>query len=67
MASRANELNSNLGLVQVVFKRSLMRADDFWLDVGGGKRISLRPIFGSPTKIADSNGNEYFQVGFNLT
>jgi len=67
MASRANELNSNLGQVQVVFRRSLMRADDFWFDAGGGKRISLRPIFGSPTRIADANGNEYFQVGFNLT
>jgi len=67
MASRANELNSNLGQVQVVFRRSLMRADDFWLDAGGGKRISLRPIFGSPTKNADPYGNEYFQVGFNLT
>lgn len=67
MASRANELNSNLGQVQVVFRRSLMRADDFWFEAGGGKRISLRPIFGSPTKNADANGNEYFQVGFNLT
>lgn len=67
MASRANELNSNLGQVQVVFRRPLMRADDFWFDAGGGKRISLRPIFGSPTKMADSYGNEYFQVGFNLT
>lgn len=67
MARCANELNSNLGQVQVVFRRSLMRADDFWFDAGGVKRISLRPIFGSPTKNVDPNGNEYFQVGFNLT
>ena len=67
MASRANELEANLGTVQVVFRRYLKRADDFWFETGGGRRITLRPIFGSPMKNSDPSGNEYYQAGFNLT
>lgn len=33
----------------------------------GGRRITLRPIFGSPMKNSDPSGNEYYQAGFNLT
>jgi hypothetical protein len=67
LASRANELNSNMGWIQVVFRRPLKRAEDFWFDPGGGRRVSLRPIFGSPVRKSDASGNEYYQVGFNLT
>lgn len=67
MASRANELNSNMGTIQVVFRRPLKRAEDFWFDPGGGRRVSLRPIFGSPVRNGDPSGNEFYQVGFNLT
>src|SRR5574341_2210989 len=44
LVSRANELNSNMGWIQVVFRRPLKRAEDFWFDPGGGQRVSLRPI-----------------------
>lgn len=67
MTSRANELNANLAWVQIVFRRHLKRADDFWFETGGGRRISLRPIFGSPMKDNDQSGNDFYQTGFNLT
>ena len=67
LASRANELEANMGLVQVVFRRQLKRSDDFWFELGGNRRMSLRPIFGSPVKESDQTGNEYYMVGFNLT
>jgi hypothetical protein len=68
LASKAFELDAaNLGLVQVVFRRSLKRADDFWFEVGGGKRVSLRPIFDSPMRETDAYGNDYYRIGFNLT
>jgi len=67
LTSRANELNANLSWVQIVFRRHLKRADDFWFETGGGRRITLRPIFGSPMKDSDASGNEFFQIGFNLT
>ncbi len=67
MTSRANELNANLSWIQIVFRRHLKRADDFWFETGGGRRITLRPIFGSPMKDSDASGNEFFQIGFNLT
>ena len=67
MAAKANDLESNLGSVQIIFRRPLNRADDFWFEPGGGRHVSLRPIFGSPIKQTDSVGNEYYQVGFNLT
>ena len=68
LASKAFELDAaNLGLVQVVFRRFLKRADDFWFEVGGGKRVSLRPIFDSPMRETDAYGNDYYRIGFNLT
>ena len=67
LASRANELNSSMGWIQVVFRRPLKRAEDFWFDPGGGRRVSLRPIFGSPVRANGASGNECYQVGFNLT
>ncbi|MBI4455139.1 MAG: hypothetical protein HY644_04485 [Acidobacteria bacterium] len=67
LISKANELNSLLGTtVQVVFRRPLHRAEDFWIE-NGMTKISLRRIFGSPEKKCDRNGNEYYLVGFNLT
>jgi hypothetical protein len=67
LASRANELNSSMGWIQVVFRRPLKRAEDFWFDPGGGRRVSLRPIFGSPVRANGASGNECYQIGFNLT
>lgn len=67
LASRANEMNSSMGWIQVVFRRPLKRAEDFWFDPGGGHRVSLRPIFGSPVRANGASGNECYQVGFNLT
>ncbi len=67
LVSRANELNSNMGSIQVIFRRALKRAEDFWFDPGGGHRVSVRPIFGSPVRNSDARGNEFYQVGFNLT
>ncbi|MBP1716767.1 MAG: hypothetical protein H6Q43_205 [Deltaproteobacteria bacterium] len=67
LTARANELEANLGQVQIVFRRPLKRSDDFWFDPGGNRRMSLRPIFGSPIKQTDQNGNEYYMTGFNLT
>ena len=66
LASKANELESNVGWIQVVFRRPLRRADDFWFEIGRDNRVSLRPIFGSPMK-QTNNGAEFYQVGFNLT
>lgn len=66
LASKANDLERMGGFVQVVFERPLKQAADFWIDVGD-LRVSLRRIFGSPKRRADSIGNEYFPVGFNLT
>src|SRR5690349_20244728 len=34
MSSRASELESMGGWIQVVFRRKLVRADDFWLEHG---------------------------------
>ena len=58
LASRANELEANIGRIQVVFRRPLKRAEDFWFDPGGGHRVSLRPIFGSPVRENGVSGNE---------
>lgn len=66
LASRANELERMGGMVQIVFKRRLNQASDFWFDVGD-ERVSLRRIFGSPNKQDDRAGNEFYMVGFNLT
>jgi hypothetical protein len=68
LTAKAFELDAaNIGLVQVVFRRPLRRADDFWFELGGGNRISLRPIFDSPMRQTDPFGNDYYTVGFNLT
>lgn len=67
LAARANELEANLSWVQVVFRRHLRRADDFWFEPGGNRRVTLRPIFASPMRETDVGGNEYYRVGFNLT
>lgn len=66
MTSRARELEQMGGFVQVVFRRKLVRADDFWLE-HGAQRISLRRLFDSPQRQVDRLGNEFYTVGFNLT
>jgi len=48
LASKANELNAYRINVQIIFRRPLMSAHDFWFELGGGKRISLQRIFDSP-------------------
>ena len=68
LTARANELDAaNIGWVQMVFRRHLSRAQDLWLELGGGKHISLGPIIDSPPRITDASGNDYYTVGFNLT
>jgi hypothetical protein len=67
LTSRANELNSNLGQVQIVFRCPLKRAHDFWFEPGGNQHVSLRPIFGSPSLQSGPSGVEYYLAGFNLT
>ena len=68
LAGRANELTSVMGTnVQIVFRDHLRRADDFWLEAGITRRLSLRPIFGIPSRQSRPNGTEFFYVGFNLT
>lgn len=66
MSSRARELEQMGGFVQVIFRRRLIRADDFWFE-HGAQRISLRRLFDSPQRQVDRIGNEYYTVGFNLT
>jgi hypothetical protein len=67
LTSRANELEANLAQVQIVFRRPLKRADNFWFELGGNQRVSLRPIFGSPSPQPGPSGTEFYLVGFNLT
>ena len=68
LAARANELHSVMGTnVQIVFRDHLRRADDFWLEAGINRRLSLRRIFGSPSRQSGPDGTEFFHVGFNLT
>lgn len=68
LAARANELNSMMGTnVQIVFRDHLRRADDFWLEAGINRHLSLRRIFGTPSRQSGPNGTEFFYVGFNLT
>ncbi len=67
LTSRANELEAGMGPVQIIFRNSLKRADDFWFEPGARQKITLRPIFGSPIRNTDPLGNEFYQVGFNLT
>ena len=67
LTSKANELDANMGPIQVVFRNPLKRASDFWFEPGARPRITLRPIFGSPVPSVNGSGNECYQVGFNLT
>ena len=68
LSARANELNSMMGTnAQFVFRGHLRRADDFWLEAGINRHLSLRRIFGTPTRQSGPNGTEFFYVGFNLT
>ena len=68
LTDKAYELDAaNIGWVQMVFRRPLKRADDFWFEPGGGHRITLRPIFDSPIRETDAFRNDYYRVGFNLT
>ena len=68
LAARANDLNSIMGTnVQIVFRDHLRRSDDFWLEAGINRRLSLRRIFGTPSRQSGPNGTEFFYVGFNLT
>lgn len=68
MAPKANELESHLGTsIQVVFRSPLRKGDDFWVEAGMEKHLSLRRLFDSPRLQEDRSRNEYYFVGFNLT
>jgi hypothetical protein len=68
LSSRANELNSIMGTnVQVIFRDKLQKSDDFWVEAGMQRHLSLRRIFGSPRRYKSPTGIEFFIAGFNLT
>lgn len=68
LAQRANELDAVMGTnVQVIFPSRLQLADDFWVEAGLNRHLSLRRIFGRPKRLSGPNGTELFFVGFNLT
>jgi hypothetical protein len=67
LASKANELNAEMGQIQVIFRRPLRKLNDLFFEPGGGQRVNLTPIFGRPILQTDPSGNEFYQVGFNLT
>lgn len=68
LAGRANDLNSIMGTnVQVIFQNKLQKSNDFWVEAGLQRRLSLRRIFGNPSRHKGPNGTEFFITGFNLT
>lgn len=68
LTSRANELNSIMGTnVQIIFREKLQKSDDFWVEAGSQRHLSLRRIFGTPRRYRSPSGSEFFIVGFNLT
>jgi hypothetical protein len=68
LTSRANELESIMGTnVQVIFKEKLQKSDDFWVEAGVNRHLTLRRIFGAPRRYRSPNGTEFFIAGFNLT
>jgi hypothetical protein len=68
LTARANELESIMGTnVQMIFKDKLQKSDDFWVEAGLQKRLSLRRIFGTPKRYRSPTGTEFFIAGFNLT
>jgi hypothetical protein len=66
LTSRANDLERMGSNVQVIFREKLQKSDDFWVEAGVNRRLSLRRIFGSPRRY-NRNGTEFFIAGFNLT
>jgi hypothetical protein len=66
LTSRANELESMGTNIQVIFRDKLQKSDDFWVEAGVNRHLSLRRIFGSPKRF-NRNGTEFFIAGFNLT
>ena len=67
-AFNRHDLDSIMGTnVQVIFRSPLQRADDFWVRAGINGHLSLRRIFGSPSRVSGPNGTEFYFVGFNLT
>jgi hypothetical protein len=67
LSRRANELNSMGSNVQVIFEDKLQKADDFWVEAGLQKHLSLRRIFGNPSRHKGPGGTEFFFAGYNLT
>lgn len=67
LVSRANELNSMGSNVQVIFEDKLQKSDNFWVEAGLQKHLSLRRIFGNPVRQTGPNGTEFFFAGYNLT
>ena len=68
LTSRANELESIMGTnVQVIFSDKLQKEDDFWVEAGVNRHLSIRRIFGTPRRYRSPNGTEFFIAGFNLT
>ncbi len=53
--------------VQMIFQDKLQKSNDFWFEAGLQKHLSLRRIFGNPSRYKGPNGTEFFIVGYNLT
>lgn len=68
LVRRAGELDATMhASVQIIFRQRLQLADDFWAEAGLNRHLSLRRLFGRPTRLPGPNGTEFFAVGFNLT
>ena len=53
-------MNTN---VQVIFQDKLQKSEDFWIEAGLQKHLSLRRIFGNPSRHKGPNGTEFFSRG----
>lgn len=67
LSSKANELESMGTNVQIIFSDKLQKSDDFWVEAGVNRHLSLRRIFVTPRRYRSPNGTEFFIAGFNLT
>ncbi|WP_337288690.1 hypothetical protein [Candidatus Methylomirabilis sp.] len=68
LVRRAGDLDAVMGTpVQIIFRQRLQLADDFWVEAGVNRHLSLRRIFGTPIRQQGPNGTEFFFTGFNLT
>lgn len=66
LQSAAQDLQTRLLQIQVIFQGELKRGDTLWLEYRG-QRLPIDYIFGSPLPQTDSLGNRHLNASFNLT